>query len=381
MTTAVKTVSIALPAFIVGYLAIAVLSLDVTPKVVTTYELPAFPTLSEISSLGYGDQAIFVGNNPVYSSSPTIRPTASTAKMILALAVMEKKPFNLGEAGETITIDQEDYANYNWYVNNNGSTTPVLLGGQLTQYEALVSVMLASSNNMADKLAIWAFGSIDEYRAYATDMLQRLGADNTNIGGDASGYSANTTSTASDLALIGQHLMRNPVLAEIVGTKQYSVPMAGILTNTNQLLGQDGVVGIKTGWIGIASGYCLVSAYEESGHIVTIALLGAPTRQSSFEDSRQIILALQEQLRPVELVAAGQEIARYDTWWAGQIAIASEEGLSELAWNGVEANFNIEGETLIINIGDKTTEVQARPTKEIPEPTFWQKLLRVVGVI
>jgi hypothetical protein len=33
--------------------------------------------------------------------------------------------------------------------------------------------MLKSSNNMADSLAIWAFGSISEYQKYATEMIKR----------------------------------------------------------------------------------------------------------------------------------------------------------------------------------------------------------------
>ena len=47
-------------------------------------------------------------------------PTASTAKMIMALAVMEKKPFELGTKGETITIDAALYERYSWYISHNG---------------------------------------------------------------------------------------------------------------------------------------------------------------------------------------------------------------------------------------------------------------------
>ena len=41
--------------------------------------------------------------------------------------------------------------------------------------------------------------------------------------------------------------MRDPVLADIVGTHEVQLPVAGIVHNTDTLLGTDGFVGVKTG--------------------------------------------------------------------------------------------------------------------------------------
>lgn len=200
---------------------------------IQTYELPELVNLDGLAELSYGQWAVAVdgevvacggagiASEPAESknaddiaktdatsvaicdSLPT-QPTASTAKMILALAVMEAKPLELGTQGPEIMIDSEYYNRYIWYVNNGGSNTAVALGEEISEYEALMSVMLASSNNMADTLAMWAFGSLENYREYATEMLRSWDINATTLGPDASGFDEGTISTSADLARIGE---------------------------------------------------------------------------------------------------------------------------------------------------------------------------------
>ena len=63
---------------------------------------------------GFGQWAVALNGETISKSAEElpIQPTASTAKMILALAVMEKKPFTLGETGEPITITEDIYNIY-----------------------------------------------------------------------------------------------------------------------------------------------------------------------------------------------------------------------------------------------------------------------------
>jgi D-alanyl-D-alanine carboxypeptidase (penicillin-binding protein 5/6) len=144
------------------------------------------------------------------------QPTASTAKLITLLSVMTKKPFTDGK-GETITFTSEDVMRYNNYVAGNGTVTPVAAGVQWTQYQAMQAIQIDSANNVSDSLAIWTFGSLEEYRHYTQDMVKRLGMNNTTIGTDASGYSPTTTSTAHDMAILMTHILNNPTLRDIIG--------------------------------------------------------------------------------------------------------------------------------------------------------------------
>ena len=319
------------------FVAARMLNAPVEIEFASTITLGEFPDLTKIIPEGLAEKvAVAIDGQVAYQNSDAVQPTASTAKMIMALMVMEKKPFALGEVGETITINQQYYSRYNYYITHNGSNTRVQLHELISEYDALASALLASSNNMADTLAMWAFGSLDEYKAYAQARLTEWGLKNTTIGIDASGYSSTTTSTAADMAIVAQKLMANPVLAEIVGLKSHTVPVAGEIKNTNKVLGENGILGIKTGWIGTSSGYCLATAYKLDEHMITLVILGAPNREESFARTRTVIAALQEGLKKTEIVKAGQEVGYYESWWGGRSPIVATEDGFALAWAGTD---------------------------------------------
>ena len=358
------------------------MSVDITAN--STYILPEFTKLSELSTLNSGEFAVAVDGAIAFeNTTESPRPTASTAKMILALAVMEQKPFELGTPGETITINQEMYDRYVWYVNNYGSYSPVYVGQEISQYDALMTTLLISSNNMADSLAIWAFGSLANYREFISVKLAEWGIKDTVIGDDASGYSATTTSTPAALARIGHRLMQNPVLREIVGTKNYTLPNGTVLTNSNRLLGEHRIAGIKTGWIGDASGFCLVSGYLEDEHIVTVALLNTPTRESSFHVTSEIVTKLQAELTKQKIISAGDIIGYYESWWSGKTPIVANEDLSVLGFDAADKSVTLDMDgdtgTLSIVIGNTIYNIGVSAKDYRASPTFFERLTHAFG--
>ena len=369
----------------VTWLLIRFFTIDTTITVNNLYEWPELPNFNQSYETTSGNYAVAVDGKIVAGNSDEeiIRPTASTAKMILGLAVMQAKPFELGEPGEIITISQEDYDRYAWYINNGGSVTTVQAGEEISEYDALVSTLLASSNNMADTLAIWTFGSMDNYREYATKMLRDLGANHTTIGEDASGFSDTTTSTPEDLAIIGAKVIENPVLAEIVNTKEYVVPVAGTIRNTNSLLGTNGIIGIKTGYIGDVSGYCLISGYKESEHIITVALLGANSREESFDESLAIINQMQEIIKTQELTKEGQTVGYLESWWTGKVPIKVSEDFSELAYAEADKSSDLQVQNnegqLNLEVAGTKYNVKVHADEYNPKPTFFEKIKHVFG--
>jgi D-alanyl-D-alanine carboxypeptidase (penicillin-binding protein 5/6) len=242
------------------------------------------------------------------SDNEELRPTASIAKVITALAIMEKQPFELGQAGQTYTIAAEDVEDMNTYMAEDGLVLPLLIGMELTQYQAMQRMLIASDNNMADILAERIFGSMDAYVSYAQDMLNRTGLSRTVVT-DASGFSPDTASTPSELVAIGIAALKNPVIAEIVAQRQAQIPNIGIITNTNQLLGADGVIGIKTGTTNEA-GSCLLFAARytaEDGQEVTIVgvIMGDTDPTSLFNDSRKLLMSAKQDFGLVEAQSTG----------------------------------------------------------------------------
>ena len=385
---------------VIATFALRIITVEAEINFESTYNLPVLNSLSDFPALDYGQWAVAIDEKIIKQSSDelSVTPTASTAKMILALAVMEQKPFNLGEAGETITISSEYYNRYLWYIANGGSNTKVELGEEISQYDALASTMLASSNNMADTLAIWAFGSLEAYRDYASNMLSGWGITNTKIGNDASGFSETSASTASDLALVGQKVLENPVLAEIVKTQKYTVPVAGELTNSNRLLGELGIIGIKTGWIGDISGYQLVTGYRVADDLsandrtITLALLGAPTRADSFTDSRQLISDLQERLVDEELIKQDEIVGYINSWWTGRVPVRAKTSISALTWENMETDIKTDvafNESVIggdqpigkmqLKLASHNYETELISDQIQTSPSIWQRFLHLFG--
>jgi D-alanyl-D-alanine carboxypeptidase (penicillin-binding protein 5/6) len=96
---------------------------------------------------------------------------------------------------------------------------------------------------------------------------------------DPSGYDDATVSTAADQVRIVERAIRLPVFASIVAEPSATLPVAGVVRNTNALLGYDGFVGIKTGSDGAAGGCFAFRAIRRiKGRRTTITgvVLGQP---------------------------------------------------------------------------------------------------------
>jgi D-alanyl-D-alanine carboxypeptidase (penicillin-binding protein 5/6) len=296
--------------------------------------------VSKISWPAAGQSAVAVDGTTILESHGSQTPVAiaSVAKVITALTVLQKKPLTSGQSGPTITLTEADAALYNSYLAREGSVLAVSIGEQITEHQMLEAVMLPSANNIADSLAIWAFGSMDDYHAAATKYVASLGLGDTHIGSDASGFSPTSTSTAHDLVLLGKAAMDNPVLRQIVGQSTASdIPQVSPVTNVNFLLGTNNIIGIKTGNTDQAGGvYLSASTTKLDDQTVTIitALVGAPTLFQALQTSLPMIASAQANFAHAKLLAQGAVVGEYRLPWGGILPAATETNLGAQAWNG-----------------------------------------------
>ncbi len=246
---------------------------------------------------GYGHSAYFVPKDGLFATSDTNAqtvPVASLAKVITALAILQKQPLKSGEQGPMITLKEQDIAIYTDYVRKNGTVIPIEVGEQISQYQALQAILMVSANNMSDSLVIQIFGSMEAYVVYANQMLKNLGLDNT-IVADASGYSPKTFSTAENMAKLGYIYMQNPVLREIAYQPDATLPFTGKIKNYNAFMNEEGVVGIKVGDTDEA-GKCFMVANirkSESGseELSIAVVLGAESLKIAAKDAQIILKA------------------------------------------------------------------------------------------
>ncbi|HSW85566.1 MAG TPA: hypothetical protein VLF79_03080 [Candidatus Saccharimonadales bacterium] len=337
-----------------------------------------------------------VGDNTLVTHNQQMPvPIASTAKLITALTVLEHKPLNSSEQGPTIALGSNDVAIYNSYKAKAGSVVQVQAGEQISEYKMLQTVMLPSANNMADSLALWAFGSMAEYNKAAGQYLAEHSIKQTEVSpDDASGFAAGTVSTAHDLAIIGELAMQNPTLAQIVSQPSATdIPVVNKIKNVNMLLGTDQIIGVKTGNTDQAGGvFVSASRITVNNKLVTIvtAVLGAPTLFQAMKDSLPLIESAQANFKPVTIVKAGTVIGHFQPKWGGSLQAVASENLTLDAWNGnaVKANISInnispnskKGAIIGSIILTKTVssdqisipvKLQQNPTK----PTIWWRLL------
>jgi D-alanyl-D-alanine carboxypeptidase (penicillin-binding protein 5/6) len=273
-----------------------------------------------------------------HSSSPeNVAPTASVAKVFTALAVLEKKPITSGTKGPLITLDQTDVDLYKHYMSIGGSNVAVTPGEQITETQALEAMLLPSANNIADSLAIWAFGSMEAYIAYANTMVKGWGLNDTTIS-DASGFSAATTSTPSNLIVAGQKLLNNPVLSVIVAESSATIPVAGLIRNTNQLLGSQNVLGIKTGHTDEAGG-CLLFAAQvtlDANHSTTLigAILGTPDMATAFSDTARLISEGSKGFGIMTIATVDAKIGTARSAWGSESSLVAQKELVYYGWLG-----------------------------------------------
>jgi len=105
------------------------------------------------------------------------------------------------------------------------------------------------------------------------EAAAELGMEKTHYT-DPSGWEDTTVSSAADQLKIGRAAMADPTFAEIVAMPSTVLPVAGEVTNFNELLGHEGFVGIKTG-SDEAAGGCLLFARRIHVGRRTVTMLGA----------------------------------------------------------------------------------------------------------
>jgi D-alanyl-D-alanine carboxypeptidase (penicillin-binding protein 5/6) len=305
-------------------------------------------------------------------------PTASVAKVILAIAILQRKPLEPDQTGPTITFTDKDVAIYQTALAQNGSVVPVSVGEHMTEYQALQALLLPSGNNIASSLADWEFGSEQQYIAYATTMLHGMGLTKTHLE-DASGYSPYTISTPRELVLIGEQALQYPVLATIVAQKQATLPVAGQISNVNADLGQRDINGIKTGNTQEAGGCLLFSATRHVGD-AQVTLVGAVQSLPNLQEALTAAPDLVDNAYLHFVYAAGlpAHVGTMTVPWASAVHIVPKKDVSQVVWNGatltrdISVQPGVSGVVGKAKVGNQTTDLTLESA--IPAPSPWWRL-------
>ena len=211
-------------------------------------------------------------------SADTQRPIASINKLMTALVIMESHKPN-----EVVVIkDLPELGPYDQKID-------IKNGEEFELSELLKATLIHSANDAANALAIYDSGSIEEFAKKMNQKGQEWGLKNSKYSNANGLEGGDDYSSARDVATLASLLIQNKYFGDIVSTKsQYISNLAGkeyLLTTTNKILGQGGVIGMKTGYT-LKAGQCLVTLAERGGNQIITVVLDSPDR---FQESKSMI--------------------------------------------------------------------------------------------
>ena len=256
-----------------------------TPPLLVHRTLPAYVRLpGSVPALAWpeeGQAAVEVegvGNlGSVGGSTPV--PIASVAKVMTAYLTLREHPLAAGQEGFSVTITAADAAEEEQREALGESTLNVRAGERLSERQLLQALMLPSANNIAALLARYNAGGITPFVGRMNTTARALGMASS-MYTDPSGFNDETVSTATDQLKLARAAMRIPAFAEIVDEPSVVLPVVGRVANYNELVGEDGYIGIKTG-SDRAAGGCLVFAKKILIDGRALTVLGVVLNQRS----------------------------------------------------------------------------------------------------
>lgn len=294
-------------------------------------------------------------------------PIASVAKMMTAYLTLRQHPLAPGQSGFVITVSAAQAAEERTRAAEGQSVVPVRAGERLSERKALQALMLPSANNVAAMLAVHDAGSVDAFVARMNAQARALGMRASTYT-DPSGFLDTTVSTASDQLKLVRAAMRIPTFAQIVDTATARLPVAGVVGNYDDLVGEEGYVGVKTG-SDRAAGGCLAFAKRVSvdgrrlmvvgvvlgqrdGALIEAALAAAHRLGNSAAAAVRVHTALPAGTRVLRLTAAD-----------GQHAVArTTQPLLAIGWPGlrVPVTLSVSHPGVSVEDGQRLARVQIK---------------------
>jgi len=362
----------------------AVAQVDAPDPVVQVPTPETWPSegVSAVGAIGF--DGVLATND----ASPVARPMASITKTVTALVVLEARPLAAGEEGPQVTFTAEDEALRTEILAQDGIVEPAVPGTSLSQRDLLEGALLASANNYAAALGVWAFGSNDAFIAAANAWLAEQGLAGTRVA-DAMGLSPETVSTTADLVRIGELALADPVLSGIVDQRSADVQGVGTIENRNLLAAVPGFRGIKTGTLEQA-GKCLLWAVDTKVGDRDVTVVGVTLGARDHAELARQVLALlptvTANMHVVQVAAAGQPFADYTTAWGATAQAVSTSDESLLVWGDTpvtttveagasgEADAGTEVGTATVTAGRETVRVPLALDRDLPGPDGWWRL-------
>jgi D-alanyl-D-alanine carboxypeptidase (penicillin-binding protein 5/6) len=318
------------------------------------------------------------------------RPMASISKLITALVVLDAKPLaDANDEGPTITFGKADHDLYDKYYVMGATIAPMPIGTSMSERQALAAALIPSASNYAEAVSTWAYGSQGAFVSAARRWLAANGLTGTTLV-EPTGMSERNTSTPTDLIALARLAAANPTIAAIAATPSMALPGAGMVHNTNGLLGTEGITGLKTGNLGYGTYNLVYTASMDVGigqplQVVGV-VLGDNTREGVDNDVRGLLSSIREGFHHVPVATHSQQVGEYRTPWGSTAKIVIAQEASILTWSDTPITVAMQtttpktytdGEevgTITWTAGPQTTSIPLVVEGSVEPPDDWWRL-------
>jgi D-alanyl-D-alanine carboxypeptidase len=209
----------------------------------------------------------------LYAHNPFMHlPMLSTTKLMTAVLAVEK-----GNPNQKITINNAISSDIN-RLSADSSVMGIKRGETYTLRELLYGMFLVSGNDAATAVADAIGGNLPTFVGMMNRRASQLGMYDTHYMNPHGLLQDGHYSSAHDLAVLGRLAMSIPLLHQVSGTRQYTLPKTAqhaqhLMFNGNQFLWwYPGADGGKPGWDGDKNFIQVVSVTRNHHHLIGVTM-------------------------------------------------------------------------------------------------------------
>lgn len=221
---------------------------------------------------------------------------ASITKVMTAMLAIENSSLS-----ETVTYSREAVTN----LESGASNIDIKPGEKLSMKDSLYGILLMSANEACNGVSEHIAGSTKKFVKMMNQRAKELGCTGTHFANTNGLWMAKHYTTAHDMALISQAAYKNPVFAEITGTKRYNIGKTNkskerylhnhhgmLYASTFPQYVYEYCVGGKTGFT-LKCRYTLVTYAKKNGMTLVSVIMRAPnspwTEPNEYTDTTKIL--------------------------------------------------------------------------------------------
>lgn len=162
-------------------------------------------------------------------NSRTKQYPASITKLMTILLALEH-----GSLEDEITFSHDAV----FSIEHGSAHIAIQEGEILTLEQVLYGIMLRSANECANAAAEYVDGSLEKFAEHMTARAKELGCENTNFVNANGLFDENHYTTAYDMALIAQELLKNETYRSMMSNTYYVIPPTNKQPEERPLHGQ-----------------------------------------------------------------------------------------------------------------------------------------------